>query len=216
MKIEEIKKKLVFESGVAAAALVLFGALSYFLMITQEDYVEEKAHLESQLVAVRQDRASLEAKYQKVQKNRDLYADIAEKYAAEKLSINQTLLRKKINEFRTRYFLNELSLTMSPIQDLKGSKYNYKFSTISSSELTALFDVVSDEDIYSLMRALEEELPGSVRMTQFKLSQISKVTDDGLRAIAKSGRYTMVKGEMKFAWFGIRPTDLSADNEVKK
>jgi len=216
MKIEDIKKKLFFESSVLATALVLAAAMSYFLSIALDDYNEEKTHLESELSAVKQSKSILETKYQKVQKNSKLYVEIAEKHAAEMLSISRSGLRKKVNEFRTRYFLNEFSLSMSPVQDMKGEKYNYKFSTISSSELTANFDAVSDEDIYSLTRALEEELPGSIRIIQFKLSRVSKVTDESLRTIAKSGRYSMVKGDMKFVWFGIKPAESASDTEGKK
>lgn len=215
MKTEGIRKRLFMESGIFAGILAALGGIIYFLGTVISDYEGQKTALSAQLAAVRQDKTMLQNKFDKINNNTDLYAQISGADAQEKLGISRQFLRKKINDFKARYFLNAFSLTMSPIQDLSGDKYRFKNTTISSSDLSASFDALTDEDIYSLTKALENELPGSIRITQLRVERAGKVTNESLRAIAKNGQYTMVKGDMKFTWFGIRPPE-PAESEAGK
>lgn len=219
MKYEDVKRKLVVEAGIIGVSLVVLTGLAYFLDVLNESVRQEKIQMETQLATVTNEKQTLQNKYEKIKKNIDLYREVANKYAADGLAINRQTLRKKINDFKSLYFLNDLTLSMGPIQDMTGDKYRNNSSQIVSSELTANFDALTDADIYAMIQAFQEEFPGSVKLTKFSITRVSKVTDDSLRTIAKTGQYSMVKGDMKFTWFGIKPqestTKPAADGDKK-
>jgi len=204
MKYEAIKRKLITESSVTMALLAVIGALTYFLGTIYEESDRKKNEMQTQVASVTNERQSLENKYQKIHQNFDLYRYLMEKNQTNGLSVDRQILRAKVEEFKTRYFLNDLSITMGPVQELTGSPYRYKSSVMVASELTIDFDTLTDEDIFSFTKALEEELPGGLKITRFTLSRESKVTDEALRTIAKDGQFSMVKGEVRFRWLGIK------------
>jgi hypothetical protein len=216
MKYEDIKRKLVTEIGMATAAVIVLVGFVYYMTTLVDDYEKEKGDLQTQVASVTNERQTLENKYQKIQSNIDLYRDLMEKSENDGLMVDRQALREKIEEFKTRYFLNDLSITMGPVQELTGDKYHYKSNVMVSSELTIDFDTLSDEDIFSFLQSLQNELAGGLKVTRFTISRQNKVTDEGLRTIAKNGQYSMVKGETKFVWMGIKAVDQDAPAPVKK
>lgn len=207
MKYQEIRRKLIVEASVVVAIFAVLGGGVFYLNMVAGDYQQEKSQLEAQLTQVTNERQALQNKYEKVQGNTSLYREVIEKNAADRLSISRQLLRKKVNDFKARYFLNDLTLNMSPVQEMTGNQYRYNSAVLVASELTANFDALTDEDIYSLVQALQDELSGTLKITQFTVSRVSKVTDESLRSIARNGQYSMVKGNIRFTWFGIKPLE---------
>jgi hypothetical protein len=214
MKYESIKRILVTESSIVAAALVVFSGILYGMVVTRDNAIKNKETLQTQVAAVMNEHQTLEGKYYKIQQNMDLYRDLMGKSENDGLLVDRQVLRAKIDEFKTRYFLNDLSITMGAVKDLSGPKYQYASSRMVSSELTVTFDTLTDEDIFSFLQSLQNELPGGLKVGQFSLARNNKITDEALRAIAKSGQYSMVKGEAKFTWMGIRNMEPDgAENE---
>lgn len=215
MKYQEIRKKLIVEASVVVAIFAVMGGGVFYLNMVADDYQQEKSQLEAQLAQVTNERQALQNKYEKIQGNTSLYREVIEENAADRLSISRQLLRKKVNDFKARYFLNDLTLNMSPVQEMTGNQYRYNSAVLVASELTANFDALTDEDIYSLVQALQDELSGTLKITQFTVSRVSKVTDESLRSIARNGQYSMVKGNIRFTWFGIKPLepDLNVINK---
>ncbi len=217
MRYQEVKRKLIVETSAVLVVLAVLTGIVYLLNMLLEDYTRQAATLKDQLASVTNEKQTLQDKYKKTQDNLQLYTEISEKNAHDGLSVSRQLLRKKVNEFKPRFFLNDLSITMAPTTALTGNKYQYKTGGIVSSELTVSFDALTDEDIYSLMQAMRDELSGVLKVTKFSISRERKANDDSLREIARSGQYTMVKGSMQITWFGIQPADtpLNANGEKK-
>lgn len=209
MRYQDIKRKLIIETSVILAVLSCFSGCTYFLTTVSDDFTQKKNMLDSQLASTTNEKRTLEEKYSRLQKHRDLYDYVLAKQSSDQLYISRQLLRKKVNEFKPRYFLNDLSVTMTPAQELAGAPYRYGTGVIVSSDLTVNFDALTDEDVYSLMQAIEDEFPGAIKMTKFSISRQQKVTDDSLRAIARNGQYSMVKGAIEITWFGIKSFDAS-------
>lgn len=204
MKYENIKRRLITESSVVGVTLLVLLIVLYSIIAWHDSATKEKETLQTQLAAVTNERQTLEGKYHKIQQNMDLYRDLMEKSENDGLLVDRQALRVKIEDFKTRYFLNGLSITMGAIKDMPDPKYRYKSSQMISSELTVDFDTLTDEDMFSFLNALENELAGGLRVSQFNIERVSKVNDEALRAIAKTGQFSMVKGQAKFTWMGIR------------
>lgn len=216
MRYQDVKRKLILETSIVLLILAALAGLVYFLNALAEDYTLQTGQLKEQLTAVTNEVRTLQDKYHKTQNNMELYAQIAEKNENDGLSISRKLLRKKVNEFKPRYYLNDLAITMAPAKDLTGDKYKYKTGNMVSSELTVNFDALTDEDVYSLMQSMQDELSGAVKTTKFSITRQNKATDDSLRQIAKSGQYSMVKGSIQLKWMGIKSADTADVPEIKK
>lgn len=210
MLYQDIQKKLIIETTVILTVLSVFSGCTYFLTSVSEDFVQKKDVLTAQLATTTNEKQSLQDKYSKLQSNYELFEEIQARYASDQLSVSRQFLRKKVNEFKPRYFLNDLSLTMAPTQEMAGGKYRYNTGVIVSSELSVNFDALTDEDIYSLIQAMDKEFSGSVRVTRFSITRERKVTDDSLREIARNGQYSMVKGSMQMGWLGIKSFETAA------
>lgn len=209
MLYQDIKRKLIIETAVIMAVTACFSGCTYFLTSVSDDFAQKKDVLTGQLATTTNEKQTLKEKYSKLQSNQELYEEVLAKYTADQLSVSRQFLRKKVNEFKPRYFLNDLSLTMAPAQEMAGEKYRYTTGVIVSSEISVNFDALTDEDLYSLIQAMEQEFSGAVRITRFSITREQKVTDESLRAIARNGQYSMVKGSMQMSWLGIKPFDAA-------
>lgn len=207
MKFEDIKKKIIIELSIAAGVVVITAAVVFGMTMLSDNFRAEQDKLKIHLAAVTKDRKTLEGKYDKIKNNMDMYHEVLEKNATNQLSISMPLLRKKVDEFKPKYFLNDFSLVMSPAKDMTEPQYRYPTSVMEASTLTANFDALTDEDLYAMLKAMQDELSGGLKITKFSIARSSKVTDETLRTIARTGQYTVVKGDMKLTWFGIRVLD---------
>jgi hypothetical protein len=216
MKYEDIKRKLITETSVAVVTLVVLSGGLYFMITMFDNFTKEKGDLQTQVASATNERQTLENKYQKIQQNMDLYRELMDKSENDGLLVDRQTLRAKIEDFKTRYFLNDLSITMGAVKEMTGPLYQYKSSQMVASELTVDFDALTDEDIFSFLQSLQNELPGGLKISQFNIMRNSKITDEALRAIAKNGQYSMVKGQAKFTWMGIKSLETEAAPGSKK
>jgi hypothetical protein len=207
MKLEDIKRKLIAESVTSVVVIGILSGIAYFLMMMLENYENEKNTLQTQVASVTNERQTLENKYQKIHQNFDLYQKVAMEFADDRFTIGREPLRLKIEEFKRRYFMNEMSLNIGPMQPSKDPKHNYKFGPLVTSEITASFSALADEHIFSLLKDMQAELPGAVKITRLRITRVNKVTNEALRSIAQNGRFDMVKGEAKFTWYGVETAD---------
>lgn len=216
MRYQDIKRKLIIETSIILAVLSCFSGCTYFLTSVSDDFTQKKDVLTGQLATTTNEKQTLQDKYAKLQANQALYEEILAKHNNDRLSVGRQFLRKKVNEFKPRYFLNDLALTMAPAQEMTGEKYRYGTGVIVSSDLSVNFDALTDEDIYSLVQAMEEEFSGVTKILKFSITREHKVTDDSLRAIARGGQHTMVRGTMQINWLGIKSFDAPASGAPGK
>jgi len=207
MNYKDVKKQLLKET---VLVVVVLGALSggvWYLGSISDDYERQKSASESQAVALNSQVTSLREKYEKIQKNSDVYNEVVSKSAGDGLNINRQVLRKKFDMLKAQYFLNKAKFIMGAVEELKGAKFKSTSNTVVDSEVSIECEAISDEDVYNFIQSLQQELPGVIRMTEFSITRLNRVTDDALRQIAEKGQYSLVKAELKFVWYGIRTQD---------
>jgi len=207
MKYQQLKKRLVLESGVIAAVLAVLGGSVFFLGSISDDYQKETDALEKVVNGIATDTGILRTRYDKVQQNGELYREVTQLQSEDKLSINQQAAKNRFNLFRDQYYLNDMHLNMSPITEMKDPNYRRKAYVIASSEGNVDFEGLSDEYTYGLLNAIQRELPGSSKIVKLTLTRQGAVTEEALRTISEKGGYSLVKSEIKFIWFGIKPVE---------
>jgi hypothetical protein len=210
MRYQELQKKLLTESGIALAALILLGGGLYFLDSMHEDAIAANKATESQLSAVTNEANGLREKYIRVQKDSELYQRIMTMDANDQLSLDTRTFESAFRDFKKRYSFGVLKYTAGDAVLQEDPKYRRGTSLIETRTVTVTFDALSDEDVYELIQAIQKELPGSAKITSLTLSRESRLTDQIVRTITKTGKFALVKGSLQFIWYGITPSDPNA------
>lgn len=211
MQFRDVKKRLMFESGVIAVVLVVLGLAVYGVMLLKDGFEQENKNMASQFSATSSELNTLRDKYTKFQQNGELYQEVLLKNANDELSLSRQVIRKKFDEFKDRFYLSNLRMTMGPVQEMQGNKYKRNSHVVIASEVGFQFDALSDEDIYSLMQTIQNELPGTARVTKFMIERKSMVTPSILSDISQNGTAPVVSGEVNFLWFGMKPVEVGGD-----
>lgn len=212
MKATDLKKRLIMETVIYASILGVMGAIALSLDTMSTSYDSQAQSLQSQSNQVTNEMMQLREKYDKVQKNSQLYEEMQKKSANDGLVINRDAVRAKFDDYKARFFLNNVHLTMQAVQDvsLPGAVAGAKpKSTMQQSEVSVTFDALNDEDVFGLLQAVESEFSGATKVTKFSIKRANKVTDSVLNEITKSGQAAMVQGELKFVWYGLKPQEVA-------
>ena len=212
MKQVDLKKKLIKEAAILGGILLCLGGIAYYLAMVEEEDTAANRRLKNEVSQVTNESNALREKYIRVQKDSALYHKILEMSASEKLSISRSTMQTKLSGFAKQHYLNgQLKLSMDSISEMKDAAYKRPTNIIASTTATLNYEALSDEDIYGLIQSMQQELPGSVKITKWAISRESHLTDENIRLITKQGKYPLVKGAMEFTWYGIQPVDAPAN-----
>jgi hypothetical protein len=214
MRYEEVKKRLWSEGIIVAVAMTILAGGSYYLMTMADESERQNKQLENQVNTIVAAMNTLRDKYNTVQKNAELYQEVLQKSNNDKLSVNRDLLRKKFLQYRVRYYLSGLSANMQPAQEMNDPKYKRHTTVMVNSEVKATFFALTDEDVYNLMKSLQQEFSGVIKVTQCTLVRKGKPTDTALAAISQSGEAQLVDANINFNWLGIKPVENTSLNDI--
>jgi hypothetical protein len=210
MQYAKLKKQVMVEGGIIMGVLLALGAIVYLLTSVQEDYVASNDALQKQVDAIDHEMNTLKGRFTNIQKNMDIYLEVQKKQADGRLAINRQIMLEKFNQFKTNYVLNGLRLNVGQPQEVKDAIFKRKNSSVNFSEVTASFDITSDEGAYELVDSLREGLPGISKLVRFNIILQKPFNDDVFKAISEKGSYPLVKTDIKFVWFGINYTPPDA------
>jgi len=207
MKYDNVKKKTITEAGIIAVVAVVLSGVIYGLTTISDSYTQENQKLKTDVDGIAAEAKSLETKFRNIQQNLGLYEEIQQKQAQGQLTITRQSLMEKFNQFKTNFLLASLKLSMSAIDESKDATLKRKTSIVNLSEVSVDLEAISDMHIYALIKAIQSDLPGVSGITKMSLAKEKGITEEELRAISQKGPDGLVKGSMKFIWYGINPLD---------
>jgi hypothetical protein len=208
MRYDSLKRQVLLETGIVTAVMVVLLAIVYLLASIRDDYVANNQSSQRILDALDAEFNTLKGKYSFIQQNSTLYEEVKKKQEAGQLSINRGMVLEKFNQYKAQYGLSNLRLSVSPIQDIKDPQYVRKTSAVSSSEVSVELDTLSDERVYELLDAMQQELPGVCKITRLTLSRDHRMDDELLNTLRQKGTYPLVKTAIKFTWYSINPIEV--------
>jgi len=216
MRYPQLKKRLLLESSILAAAVVVLGSGLYFLDSFSDDYQKGSEILSSKVNDIAAATNALSNKYDKIRRNDALYQKILRLQSEDGLNINQQVAKNRFNHLRDQYYLSNLHLSMSPITEIQDANYRRPTHVIVSSDVNIDFEGLSDEYAYGLLNAIQQEFPGSSKIAKLTLTREGAINSDSLRTISEKGAFPLIKGEIKFIWLGIKPVESSDNTNVSK
>jgi hypothetical protein len=217
MRYEPFKKQVMLESGIIMSVLVVLLAIVYLLSSIRDDYIETNQSAQRVVDGIDAELNTLKGKYSNILQNAVLYQEVQKKQSEGMLAINRQMVLEKFNQYKTLYSLNNLRLSVAPIQDVKDGQYKRKTSLVSYSEVNIDLDVLSDESVFELLDTMPKELSGVSKITRVTMSREKPLGEDVLGAIRQRGTYPLIKTGIRFVWFSINPVDSGeASPDAKK
>lgn len=210
MKYEKLKKQVLVEAAIMGAVLLVMGAVVYLISSIRDDYETSNQALQKQVDAIDLEMNTLKGRFTNIKNNIDIYQEVIKKKAEGRLAINRQMVLEKFNQYKTQYTLGGLRMTASPAQEVKDGIFKRKNSNVNFSDVSVNFDVSSDENIFQLIDALREELPGISKVIRVNMSLQKPFGEDVFKAISEKGSYPLVKADVRFIWFGINSTEPAA------
>jgi len=212
MKYQLLKKQLIVQTAILAALLAVMGGAVWYFNSIVDDYQGKSHLLEHELDAIETQTKALREKYIKAQTQLALYNKVINETRENGLAIGREVAMDKFAQFKSQYYLNELHLNMDAPQPVPGAVYTRGKSAIISSPVKTDFTTLSDEYVYTLIKTMTNDLPGSVKITELDLIRQADITDDILRSISQKGSSSLVKGTLNFTWYGIKLADTNDSN----
>lgn len=210
MRTEPLRRRVFVELGVILTVLAVLLSVVYLLASIRDDYIENNRSAQRALDAIEAEFSALRGKYAYIQQHSVLYKEVKRKQEAGELSINRSVVLEKFNQYKAQYGLNNLRLSVSPIQDIKDAAYTRKTSSVSASEVSVELDTLSDERVFELLDVMQQELSGVSKITRVTLSRERDLDQDVLNAIQAKGTYPLIKAGIRFTWYSINPIDTAA------
>ncbi|MBY0406545.1 MAG: hypothetical protein K2Q01_02545 [Rickettsiales bacterium] len=210
MRYEPLRRQVVLELAIVAAVLVVLMAIVYLLASIRDDYIENNTSAKRVIDGIQGEFNTLKQKYSFIQQNSVLYEEVKKKQEAGLLSINRPMILEKFNAYKLQYDLNNLRLSVSPIQDMKDPAYIRKTHAVSTAEVSVDLDTLSDERVFELMDVMQTELPGVCKINRITISRERNLDPDVVNMIRQKGTYPLIKTAFKFTWYSINALDTGA------
>ena len=196
---------MLAETTIVAVAIFAVGALAYLVNIVRDDYEASNSALQKQVDAIDLETKTLKARVANIQNNLDLYKEVQKRRADGRLAINRQMVLEKFNQYKTRYLLDGMHMTVSPAQDVKDAALKRKNSSVNFSDVLVDFDVTSDESVYTLINALQYDLPGFCKVIKLDMALQKSLNQEVIDVVSRKGSYPLIKTQIRFIWFGINP-----------
>jgi len=210
MKHQELKARLIKQTLAIGGLLIGLAVIIGGLLMLSDDFQQANDTLKNDVAALTAEGNTLQEKYTKVQQNISLYQEAMARSEAGRLTINHQSVGDSFNRLNDKFYLSNLHLTMSGINEVKSADFKSKNAVIVSSEVSVTFQAISDEYVYWMLDQMQQDLAGSARLTKLTLKRGGPVTDEVLHGIIQKGTFALVNAEMKFLWFGVKPVDAKA------
>ncbi len=208
MNIAPLRNSIFKESGMFLALLAFIGGIAFYVDMLRADYEQQSGKVSgeaAQLVAKRQE---MERRLQEIKDNFFIFEESNTRIKRTGLFIDSQAIRDSFAAYQPRFMLKSLSVDMTPIADVSDDqKFIRKLFVASKATVKVSVEAITDEDIYDLISAMQRDLPGFMKITEFSAENVEKLTPDVLIKIRKEGPYSLVKSDFSFEWYGLKSTE---------
>lgn len=207
MRHSALKRQVLIELGIFLAVVVVLVAVVFLLASIRDDYIANNQSNKRMLDTIEGEYNKLKGKYSFIQQNSVLYEEVKKKQEAGQLAINRQSVLDKFNQYKTQYSLNNLRLSVSPIVESKDPAFRRNTSLISTSEVSIELEVLSDERVYEMLDAMQQELSGFTRINRMTMARERKLDDEVMNNIRQKGTFPLIRTGIRFTWFSINPIE---------
>lgn len=204
-----LRRTILKELGIFATMALLLISLIWYLSVLQDDFTSQAERTGKAAEQVRIERQALENKFTNVKNRMADYDESLKWMQAPGLYIDAQAVRDLLNRYQAALFLKKVSVELQPIAEIGAPDSKSRLQqTRTSGKIT--MDALSDQDVYALMKAMQDELPGFVRITSFSISKNKQLTKELLAIVRREGGADLISAEIRFDWYGLKSTDAES------
>jgi hypothetical protein len=212
MNVVPLRRAIIKEFIILAALCLFSGVGLWAISVLYDDFEQKKnnaSRVANELMAQKQ---SIETKFTAVKSNMGVYQESQRWAESPGLFIDSQAVRDLFNYYQSILFIKKMSVEMQPIADMTGTPSMVReHFVVTKTSAKVMIDAVSDEDVYALLRVMQSELPGFLRVVSFTLKKTKDLSKEVLAEVRKQGSSSVVTAEIQLDWYGLRSTD-SASN----
>ena len=214
MKYAQLKKRLIIESSIVGAILLVVGGITYFLSDSLDEYEKEAHALELSVAKATAERTALSGKFDKTKQNADLYEEALKKNPKSGIYNGRQDIQDQFNKLQ-EHDINDMTLNVSLAKEPKDAKLKRPFGMIVSSDLKINFNTLLDDNALTMLDAMQSELLGVPKITSFKITRSEDISEKVLQSVRSTGSYPLVKAEVTASWLSIKPQEAAQAKDEK-
>lgn len=208
MNINPLRKTILKESTIFAVLLAGCVAIVVYFIMANDHLLERKDAVQRGANQVSAEMQTTDQKFMTVKDNLWLFKESEDFAKAQGLYIDSQAVRDLFNHYQAKLFLKRMSVEMRPIADITNQPVfvNGHYKTAQTTALITL-DALTDEDVYRLVRIMNNKLPGFIRVTSVTMEKKAELSQSILAQVRRGGAYPMITGQVKFDWYGMVALD---------
>lgn len=211
MNIAPLRKTILKETAIFTALIMIFGIAIGYLSVVSSDLKQKKdtaLRAANQLLSERQ---IIDRKFTSAQANMGIYQESEQWMVRQGLFLDSQAVRDLFNYYQAPLFLKRMTVELQPIVDVTDNpRFTGKTLTVTKSTGRVVIDAITDEDVYRLIRIMQNELPGFIKVTSLTLTKREPLTKQIIDFVRRQGAYVVINGEMTFDWYGLKSPDASS------
>lgn len=203
-RLQALKRQLIIEGAIALGLVLLFAEI-YAQVDTMEE--DEATNLKRLTAKINQANSRISTTETELQKSREilkLYQQLSQRQESD-FRISRPMMIKKLEAIYPDYLIQDLQLTMTPIENVRDEKLKATGMSTVQTQVTINFIGLTDGIVFSFIEALTDSLPGYTRIEYLGLKKISEIGQPELTALERGALPRLTMGRLIFSWYGLEP-----------
>jgi hypothetical protein len=204
-KIIRLNKQLT-KSLIIAAAVLLGAGLLYMLVSDMQSTSDaELSRLQRQLSFKKTEFNTLANQIENAKEGEQQFLKYALTRNNEDFLMDVADVKRRLRYLQSVFDLSEnLKLALSTERKLQSPAFRSLPHTISVRSGAKLsFSTLSDLHVFSLIQALQTELPGIIEFTRVQVFKRNKLNTSALARISTGNQPELVAAELQFNWYSL-------------
>lgn len=170
--------------------------------------------LEGETTAKRMELIRLQREVTSSKEALEFYNKFKETGASADSTYRKDSVRDILSIIKDESNVNKILFTMDPFVELEEPNDRRKNAVLIQTEMKIQFTAVDDLHVQRLLSLIENNFPGNVYYTLFKIEKTRNITDAILLEISKGKLPDLVTGEIHLKWKGIKELITEGENAL--
>jgi hypothetical protein len=204
-KLQLLKKQLMVQGGIAAAALAVFGGIALAIIGYANSVETQKTELTQAQQGLQGEYTNLLSQREKAKNSLETYKKLTQGRNGGSFKLDRVFANNLVKQLIEEYLCDKWSLNISPVVEHPEPEFTKTTGKVISSTMTLTFSAPSDEVVYAIMQRLSREMPGFLSVKDLKLEKVALIDNKALYMVSRGMKPEVVKAEIVYDWLGLQP-----------
>ncbi len=213
-KLSFLKRRVVKNAGVAFAILAVLGVAMYLADGFAGDQQKQSRAIENDMRQKRTRLADLENKFNIYEGAFFSYKELYERLTRGYYTLDVNRARVALDVLRKRHRVMDMSVSISSQNMFGKETQKYVGFEPIYREVTLGFSALTDAHVYALIRSIEDNFPGFIRLKMLELRKADDYSATLREAVRAGETPSLVRANVVFLWIGIEEVETQESGRV--